>query len=752
MLISTFMVAIRAAGVLFFVISSVALGAHSETRVAELNAKLLVERARLGGDGRARFTLSPAGDAIAVQLFEPRVGQNDYVISWYVFELGDDASLVVDHRVVDDGGELMLNIRQEQLTNGGIAGSAAKWSPDARWIAYAKRAEGAIQLWRARRDGMTQEQLTNHPANVLGDLSYQALFEWSIDGSKLYYEVARSRVAMEEAMAEEGRRGYLYDERFVPSYSYSPFWMRCGTERRGEKPVASQQCEPSLWVHDLASGDDRLATTSERVEYQQIVAGQGTNYAAVPLTSSNVRKFMPRVDDGTIIWLENVNPKTYSGSSAPMRLMMRALGGADRTCEAEACASKFISAAWKVGDEIVFLRRTGQMQLESVGSWAFYAWSPETGAAREILRTTDYFSDCKPARGYLICFHETPIQPRELVSLDIHTGAVVELFDANPRIEPSLFTRVEHIERTDDLGRITIGELVYPKGYEPGQRYPLVWVEGSDGFLAGGTGDEYPIHLLADQGFFVYQGRPYADYDLSARLQGWDRSVAEFADFQLRKWALAAFTDIISELDRRGLVDPKRVGVTGLSSGSVNARYGLIHSDLFAASAMSTGYSGPQMYWFNSSAESRRRWRETFVGGRPPFEPETEAYMAGEQLGWHARGRGFPPVLWQVSDAEMSTALFDHALLKDEGQPVEMYVFPGEHHVKFQPAHKYAVYRRNVQWFKFWLQGEEVDDPVDVTQYGRWEAMCRTYVEGLKASDDPADDERAAEQRCSLQL
>jgi dipeptidyl aminopeptidase/acylaminoacyl peptidase len=35
--------------------------------------------------------------------------------------------------------------------------------------------------------------------------------------------------------------------------------------------------------------------------------------------------------------------------------------------------------------------------------------------------------------------------------------------------------------------------------------------------------------------------------------------------------------------------------------------------------------------------------------------------------------------------------------------PVEMYIYPGEPHIKFQPRHKLAVYERNLAWFERWL-------------------------------------------------
>ena len=61
------------------------------------------------------------------------------------------------------------------------------------------------------------------------------------------------------------------------------------------------------------------------------------------------------------------------------------------------------------------------------------------------------------------------------------------------------------------------------------------------------------------------------------------------------------------------------------------------------------------------------------------------------------------PLLIQAADEEYKLALETFETVREAGWPTEMYVFPGEAHVKFQPAHRLAVYERNLQWFQRWL-------------------------------------------------
>jgi hypothetical protein len=54
-----------------------------------------------------------------------------------------------------------------------------------------------------------------------------------------------------------------------------------------------------------------------------------------------------------------------------------------------------------------------------------------------------------------------------------------------------------------------------------------------------------------------------------------------------------------------------------------------------------------------------------------------------------------------------------------------MFVMPGEHHYKWQPAHRLAMYDRSLDWFNFWLKGQEPSDPARRADVSRWEALAK---------------------------
>ena len=68
------------------------------------------------------------------------------------------------------------------------------------------------------------------------------------------------------------------------------------------------------------------------------------------------------------------------------------------------------------------------------------------------------------------------------------------------------------------------------------------------------------------------------------------------------------------------------------------------------------------------------------------------------------------PMLLQLADTEYLGALTAFTALRQAKAPVDMYVFPQETHIKWQPAHRLAIYRRSLAWFGFWLRDEEPTD------------------------------------------
>ena len=92
------------------------------------------------------------------------------------------------------------------------------------------------------------------------------------------------------------------------------------------------------------------------------------------------------------------------------------------------------------------------------------------------------------------------------------------------------------------------------------------------------------------------------------------------------------------------------------------------------------------------------------------------------------------PLLMQLPEQEIVSVLQFYARMTHSTTPVELYAYPHESHTKVQPRHRYAVYRRNLDWFRYWLQGHVDPDPAQAAQYRRWGELRARRSRSVKGS------------------
>ena len=347
---------------------------------------------------------------------------------------------------------------------------------------------------------------------------------------------------------------------------------------------------------------------------------------------------------------------------------------------------------------------------------------PGERSPHRILATEDTLIGCTPAPGALLCLREHATRTRHLVRIDLPTGAIREIYDPNPQSRHWRFGSVQRLYWKNAFGLRAYGDLVLPPGAAPAKRLPLVIVQyNSVGFLRGGTGDEYPIHLLAKHGFAVLsvQKPPFVAASKPELTTALEINAFNLKDWGERRSLLSSLEAAIEKVVALGIVDPERIGITGLSDGATTARFGLINGNLFAAAAVSSCCIDPSNMMTLNGPSYAALVRE--IGYPPATEPD-DAFWMPVSLALNAEHID-APLLMQLSDDEYLLALESYTALREHGKPVELYIFSGEHHVKTQPAHRLAIYRRSIQWFAFWLQDRELPEPVDADQYTRWQEM-----------------------------
>jgi dipeptidyl aminopeptidase/acylaminoacyl peptidase len=345
---------------------------------------------------------------------------------------------------------------------------------------------------------------------------------------------------------------------------------------------------------------------------------------------------------------------------------------------------------------------------------SIYRWNVDTGALHRVARSRGLFGGekrwgvgtCGVSSNALACVTANANRPPRLERVDLQTGARHVLFDPNEALAQDLSTIPTQLLRwTDAQGRTFTGQL-YSARRSANTPPPLfVTYYLCDGFVRGGTGDEWPLATMAEQGI--------------ATLCINEPSVPPNADERYGMGQLAV-ESAVERLASAGTIDRTKVGMGGLSFGSEVTMWTLIHSNVITAASMSSPTTSEMYYLLGSNIGEPflALMRENWQLGAPE---ETPAHW--QQLSATLNlGKIDAPLLLQLPEQEYMFTLgyVIPMMLHDRA---DVYVFPNEPHNKFQPRHKLAVYARNLDWFRFWLQGYEDSSPDKRAQYEHWHVL-----------------------------
>ncbi|MBB6064581.1 dipeptidyl aminopeptidase/acylaminoacyl peptidase [Pseudoxanthomonas broegbernensis] len=619
-------------------------------------------------------TVSPDGKRAAFELRTADAQTNTYCIGLYVLDLADGGRAIQ----LDVGGDVRISgyadFGLSAYPDGGLQPSIPRWSPDGTSLAFHKRSHGVDQLWIVQATGAAPaRQMTMSETDI-------ERFSWSDDGKTIVYSTRPEILRERERIGAEARTGFLYDERFVKAIT--PPW-----------PL---QAPAEVFALDLAEPIIREALPDEAALLTRAVSGVDGNVAS----------------GGRRAWLE---PTMFMRDGA-----LWAIDANDREtrCLADECRTG-VQAVWPSldGREVRFLRNEGW----AGGGKALYRWRPGSAEVSKVFETSDRISHCQPAGDELLCLREASTIPSHIVRIDPATGTISTLFDANPEFAALTLQPARRLEWTNDLGLEAFGDLVLPPGHRSGQRHPLiVTTYRTRGFLRGGTGDEYPIQLFAQAGFAVLS------FDRPAEPNGFDFETldawfhANNVDWSDRRSVNSALEAGIAKVVALGVADPDRVAVTGLSNGASTVEWALSNSDKYAAASISS-FNSPVCYMALGGPARADVFREKW-GLKGLTDADAHAYWKPAAIALNA-DRVRTPILVQVSEYDLPCGIDTFAALREQRRPVEMHVFPGEFHLKWQPAHRLALYQRNVQWFKYWLLDARYEDPIDPEQYERWSKL-----------------------------
>jgi dipeptidyl aminopeptidase/acylaminoacyl peptidase len=554
-------------------------------------------------------------------------------------------------------------------------------------------------------------------------------FEWSPDGKQIAFTRVHATDAETRTRLED--QGVIYDDEWMTSFNVTQqSWIK----------------EPhELWVYEVATGRERqvwrAADAIERLIWSPDASRIAVEYAAPPKQRETMIFF--NRDIGVVSLLDGTFKPVAEGESLEGQAAWSPDG------KAIAFVSQFDEARSAVGvvdlttgrltefgrgaisrsaNELWWSNHSDELFLQSPQApyWsreltnAMYAISLRDGALRKVSRDSVRLSNCSFNKDYVnaSCIWQTSTAPPEIAMLNVKTGVVTILTSLNPEFRNVVLGKVSPLRWTNRYGSETTGFLVTPPGSSPGQKAPLlvIWYGFSSAFLGQAEWiSSYPVQAFARDGFVVlllnqprYQDWSGRDFSQGSVVEGYS--------------PLASMEEAIRMLSDQGLIDPTRAGVLGWSYGCFLAEFALTHSTLFRAASGGNGSKyGPGVYWLVGQSHVRAGL-EHALGG-PPYGETLKNWL---QFAPAARaGEARAPLLLEAAAAEGVSMLEMFTALRRHGAPVEFVLYPNEPHILAKPRHRYYSMERNLDWFNFWLQDRQDDDPAKLDQYVRWQQLRR---------------------------
>ncbi len=295
------------------------------------------------------------------------------------------------------------------------------------------------------------------------------------------------------------------------------------------------------------------------------------------------------------------------------------------------------------------------------------------------------------------------------------------LLDLNPQFDDLRFAKVEQIEWGSPGGHKVKGGLYYPLDFAPGKRYPLViqthgWNRNKF-WIDGPWTSAFAAQPLAGKNIFVLQV-PDPPEDL-------EKTPEEATS------AVSAFEGAIEYLDTKRLIDRSRVGLIGFSRTGLYVRYALTHSDqpFAAVSVMDSNDGGYFQYLALSNSNPDFTDYNEGINGAAPFGAGLKKWME------HSPGFSINKVRipFRIVSPRSSISVLSEwewfAALTRLGKVVEMVMLEDGDHILQKPWDRMVSQQGNVDWFAFWLKGEEDPDPTKVEQYARWHELRKMQEE-----------------------
>jgi hypothetical protein len=334
-----------------------------------------------------------------------------------------------------------------------------------------------------------------------------------------------------------------------------------------------------------------------------------------------------------------------------------------------------------------------------------------------VLQSESSISSLASDGNVLVGVSQTRTIPPDLFFFSLQSKQTRIVTDLNPEYRKISLGQIEEIRWSNRYGSDCKGIVILPVAYAPGKVYPMVFMgtDTSDEFFSDVpyASTAFAPQSLAAAGFLVV----IAQYPLNDKAPKGQFPGEMSEGFN---W-MGMVQGAIDLLVARGMADKTNIGLAGFSRTSWLTDFALTHSSYrFVAASSADGgiYTYGAYFRYNSQAQIRSA--ETQVGGAP--YGESFRYWQDSAPPFNAQQVNAAVLMEYTGTAEHGFEFF--TALNRLDKAVELYRYPKGDHPLDTPLERLASLQRNVDWFRFWMQGYEGEAPdYDPSQYVRWRAL-----------------------------
>jgi dipeptidyl aminopeptidase/acylaminoacyl peptidase len=581
--------------------------------------------------------------------------------------------------------------------------SAVRWAPDGKAISFITRRgdDRTRGIYEIPVDGGEARRLVTHETDITN-------YRWSPDGRRIAFLARPARTRDVQEMQRHGFTQEIYEE----ALPFVKVWVTeiGGTPRAFDLPGSASLF---AWSPDGARLAVALAPTAlvdddlmmRRVHVVDAVSGK----VLVKIENPGKLEELAWSPDGRTLALLSGADLNDPGAG---RLKVVPSEGGKLVDLLPGYEAHVRTLAWKDADTIGFVGDEGvettfnEVRRDGTGRRTLVPAGGPILTALDLSRT-----------GEVAAFlADTPLHPSEVFLLKGGQASTVRLTDSNPWLARLQFAKQEVVQFKARDGLALEGILIRPLDERPGQRYPLILTVhgGPEAHDRNGWRTNYanPGQLAAAEGYAVfypnYRGSTGRGVEFSKMGQG-DPAGKEFDDL----------VDAVDHLINTGLVDAKRVGITGGSYGGYASAWGATYfTERFAASVMFVGISNNisrvgttdianEEYLVHAMKRPWEDW-QFFLERSPIYHAEKSRTPT---LIMHGQA---DPRVHPAQSLEMYRYLKLH-----ENTPVRLVWYPGEGHGNRRAASRLDYNLRMMRWMDHYLKGPGGDPPPYQLDYRR---------------------------------